>query len=323
MIDANLAEYGAKSDSLLWISPERALEAESRRARTVGAFSSEIEFEFKGTKPHSGSLSPGCRICGQGTWSCLFINGKCNCRCFYCPTTQDRISVPTTNRISFDRPRDYVDYVRHFDFKGISISGGEPLLTFERTLHYVEATRRGLGETPYIWMYTNGTLATMDRILKLRDAGLNEIRFDISAVNYDLTGVRMAANVIPCVTVEIPAIPEDLDRLLELLPQLQDAGVKHLNLHQLRLTPHNFSKLSGRNYTFLHGEKVTVLESELAALKILAAVSGPDLKFPVNYCAFGYKQRYQHLRSTVLGLQNRVFIIITDGSILWRKWRSA
>ena len=239
------------------------------------------------------TLSPGCRICGQGAWSCLFINGKCNCRCFYCPTAQDSVSIPTTNRISFDKPRDYVDYVRHFDFKGISISGGEPLLTFDRSLHYVEAARRELGKKPYIWLYTNGTLATMDRLEKLRDAGLNEIRFDISAVNYDLTGVRMAADVIPCVTVEIPAIPEDFDRLLDLLPQLHEAGVKHLNLHQLRLTPHNFANLSGRNYTFLHGEKVTVLESELAALKILEAVSSSGLKFPVNYCAFVYKRRYQ------------------------------
>jgi hypothetical protein len=103
----------------------------------------------------------------------------------------------------------------------------------------------------------------------------------------------MAADIIPCVTVEIPAIPEDLERLLGLLPQLHEAGVRHLNLHQLRLTPHNFTKLSGRNYTFLHGEKVTVLESELAALTVLEAVFSSSLKLSVNYCAFAYKRRYQ------------------------------
>ena len=293
MIDANVTEYGSQSDFLSWISPEKAREAESRRAQMIGTCSSSIEFDFKGTKPHSGLLSPGCLICGQGTWSCLFINGKCNCRCFYCPTSQDNISVPTTNRISFDTSRDYVDYVRHFDFKGISISGGEPLLTFERSLHYVEVARRELGEAPYIWMYTNGTLATRDRLEKLRDAGLNEIRFDISAVNYDLTGVRMAANIIPCITVEIPSIPEDYHRLLDLLPQLHEAGVKHLNLHQLRITPYNLTRLSGRNYTFLHGERVTVMESELSALSILAALSRSGLMLPVNYCAFAYKRQYQ------------------------------
>ncbi len=293
MIDANLAEYAEKTDFLSWISPERARKAESWRTRMIEAFSSRIEFDFKRTKPHRGGLSPGCRICGEGAWSCLFINGKCNCRCFYCPTSQESISVPTTNRISFEKSRDYVDYARHFDFRGISISGGEPLLTFERSLHYIEAVRRKLGETLYIWLYTNGTLVTVDRLKKLRDAGLNEIRFDISAVNYDLTGARMATDVIPCVTVEIPAIPEDLGRLIDLLPVLHETGVKHLNLHQLRLTPHNVSKLIQHNYTFLHGEKVTVLESELAALTVLESVSRSNLKLPVNYCAFAYKRRYQ------------------------------
>jgi len=293
MADANSAEYGGQADSLSWVSPGRAREAEAERARMLAAFSSGVDFDFKRTKPRYGALASGCRICGEGAWSCLFINGKCNCRCFYCPTSQDDISVPTTNRIAFDTPRDYVDYVRHFDFKGVSISGGEPLLTFDRSLHFIGSVRREVGEALHIWLYTNGTLATRERLEKLGAAGLNEIRFDISAVAYDLAKVRMAADIIPCVTVEIPAIPEDLDRLLELLPGLHEAGVKHLNLHQLRLTPHNFSRLSERNYTFLHGEKVTVLESELAALTVLEAVSRFRLKLPVNYCSFVYKRRYQ------------------------------
>jgi pyruvate formate-lyase activating enzyme-like uncharacterized protein len=293
IVDTNRSEYGDRSGCLPWITPEQAREAEARRTRMIEAFSSEIDFDFKGTKPHLGNLSPGCRVCGQGAWSCLFINGKCNCRCFYCPTAQDSISVPATNRISFDTPRDFADYVRHFGFSGISISGGEPLLTFDRSLEFIDAARKELGESLHIWLYTNGTLATPDRLLKLRGVGLNEIRFDISAANYDLTGVRMAADVFPWVTVEIPAIPEDLDRLLKLLPQLHEAGVKHLNLHQLRLTPHNLVELSERDYTFLHGEKVTVLESELAALTILDSVARSGLNLPVNYCAFAYKRRYQ------------------------------
>lgn len=293
MADANLVEYGRNADSLSWISHEQARLAETDRARRLAVLFSDVDIDFKQTKPHAGPLAPGCRICGEGAWSCLFINGKCNCRCFYCPASQNEISVPTTNRIAFDTPRNYVDYVKHFDFKGVSISGGEPLLTFDRSLHYIEAVRKELGASLHIWLYTNGTLATREQLEKLRDAGLDEIRFDISAVDYDLTKVCMAADVIPCVTVEIPAIPEDLDRFIGLLPGLHDAGVKHLNLHQLRLTPHNFSKLSGRNYTFLHGEKVTVLESELAALTILEAVSRSSLKLPVNYCSFVYKRRYQ------------------------------
>jgi len=49
----------------------------------------------------------------------------------------------------------------------VSISGGEPLLTFDRTLRYIAAVRRCSGSAVHIWMYTNGTLATAER-LKLR-----------------------------------------------------------------------------------------------------------------------------------------------------------
>jgi hypothetical protein len=123
---------------------------------------------------------------------------------------------------------------------------------------------------------------------------LNEIRFDLSAVNYDLKKLALAAGRIPCVTVEIPAIPEDSDKLAALLPALQAAGVDYLNLHQLRMTPYNRARLQTRNYTCLHGEKVTVLESELAALALMRSAHDRGVGLPINYCSFAYKHRYQN-----------------------------
>jgi uncharacterized protein len=70
-------------------------------------------------------------------------------------------------------------------------------------------------------------------------------------------------------------------------------GINHLHLHQLRLTPHNRSKFKNRPYTFLHGEKVTVLESELTALALIRQASSQRLTLPINYCSFVYKHRYQ------------------------------
>jgi hypothetical protein len=103
----------------------------------------------------------------------------------------------------------------------------------------------------------------------------------------------MAVGRIPCVTVEIPAIPEDRERMAALLPQMKDLGINHLNLHQLRMTPHNRARFKGRAYTYLHGEKVTVLESELTALALIHRACDQGLELPINYCAFVYKHRYQ------------------------------
>jgi pyruvate formate-lyase activating enzyme-like uncharacterized protein len=293
MIAANKGEYGQSSDDIHWADNHRILEAEAHRAKVLQAAAPFLNITAKQTKPHLGTLSPGCRICAQGQWSCLFINGKCNCRCFYCPTAQNDISVPTTNRVPFATPAEYAQYVRRFGFSGVSISGGEPLLTFSRTIDYIETVRRELGPQLHIWLYTNGTLVTMERLNALKAAGLNEIRFDISAVDYDLSKAAMAAGIIECVTVEIPAIPEDTGRLAALLPAMAAAGIRHLNLHQLRLTPHNFANLAKRDYSFLHGESVTVLESELTALDLLQICGEQDIRLPINYCSFVYKRRYQ------------------------------
>lgn len=292
-IDANLAEYGQEAHDLSFISESGAFDAEKIREKALRDLKETISFLSKDTKPVYGQLSPGCRICGEGAWSCLFINGKCNCRCFYCPTVQDDISIPTTNRISFNRSIDYADYAGHFGFKGASISGGEPLLTLDRALDYIQAVRKKMGERYHIWLYTNGTLLTHDHALKLREAGLNEIRFDISAARYDLSKISMAKGVIPVITVEIPAIPEDRKLLSDLIPKMAEAGVGYLNLHQLRLTPFNCNNLKKRPYTFLHGPKVTVLESELMALSLLQEASLKKWPLSINYCSFVYKNRFQ------------------------------
>lgn len=293
LVSANMAEYGDRAVRIPWAAPDRLAAAQTTRANILQAASPFLTLSAKETKPHWGALSPGCRVCLDGQWSCLFINGKCNCRCFYCPTPQDDLSVPTTNRVPFNTARDYAQYVRRFGFSGASISGGEPMLTFERTIDYIEAVRRELGNGLHIWLYTNGSLVTRERLHALKSAGLNEIRFDISALGYDLSKPEMAAGIIPWVTVEIPAIPEDASRLAALLPAMTTAGVRHLNLHQLRLTPHNFDHLIQRNYTFLHGESVTVLESELTALALLKMAGEQQMALPINYCSFVYKRRYQ------------------------------
>jgi pyruvate formate-lyase activating enzyme-like uncharacterized protein len=297
LIAANLSEYADMKDGLTWVTEAAAQRAEGTRGELLAAFGDRISWLFSQTKPAWGPISPGCMACGNGGWSCLFINGKCNCRCFYCPTSQDEISVPTTNRLPFSREKDYGDYVNHFDFQGVSISGGEPLLTADKTIRFIDHVRRNSDDSRHLWMYTNGTLLDENTVLRLKDAGLNEIRFDISAKDYDLSRLRLAVGHIPIVTVEIPAIPEDRERLSALLTELHEAGVNHLNLHQLRLTPHNSRFLSKRGYTFLHGEKVTVLESELTALSILRGCAEQSLPLPVNYCSFTYKNQFQRAAS--------------------------
>ncbi|GAB1534533.1 hypothetical protein ADMFC3_01640 [Geovibrio sp. ADMFC3] len=292
-VESAKKEYGQGYDSLRFLTPEEAVRAVSKRTELLESLKGKIKWDYSGTKTDSENLSPGCRLCGSGEWSCLFINNKCNCSCFYCPASQDEKGVPATNTVSFPAPEEYAAYLKKFGFKGASISGGEPLLTPKLTLSFIRTIKKAFGNNIYLWMYTNGTLADDEILTSLRDAGLDEIRFDIGATSYKLDNLKRACGVIPTVTVEIPAIPEEKELLQKLMPELAEMGVKHLNLHQLRLTPYNFEKLIKRNYTYIHGDRVTVLESELTALEVIKYGKDNNINLPVNYCSFVYKNRFQ------------------------------
>ncbi len=292
-VRANRDEYGDQYDQIRWATPPEAEAALRHRAALLSDLEGKIAFGCKGTKLDCRRLSPGCRVCGDGAWSCLFINGKCPCGCFYCPAEQTRIDTPTSQTIAFHRPAEYVRYLEKFNFKGASISGGEPFLTLPLAVSFISAIKKRFGPDFHVWLYTSGRFIDEDSAKRLRDAGLDEMRFNIGATGWQLTGAKKAVGVIPTVTVEIPAIPEAADRLKAALAEMADAGIGYLNLHQLRLTPYNFPNLVKRGYTFLHGEKATVLESELTALSLIHHAAENRIDLPINYCAFAYKHRFQ------------------------------
>ncbi|HOI48274.1 MAG TPA: radical SAM protein [Prolixibacteraceae bacterium] len=271
----------------------RALALESQRDQLLDSMGSRLNWSFKQTKPWINRLSEGCRLCGKGEWSCLFITGKCNAGCFYCPAPQLTDGLPETQQLTFGNPEVYIAYLNHFGFGGVSLSGGEPLLVFDRTLRFIREVRKKTAPSVYLWMYTNGILADEEKFRQLADAGLDEIRFDIGATRYHLDAVKKAKGIIPHVTIEIPAVPEEKELIKKLLPEMVEAGVTNLHLHQLRLTTHNIPKLLPRNYSYLQAEQPAVAESELAALEIMHAALEQGFDIGINYCCFQYKNRFQ------------------------------
>lgn len=309
LINKNKQEYSQYS-RIRWINTYTAIHAQEKRNFLLGDASDQLL--FKSTKPFYNHLSKGCQLCGQGLWSCLFITGKCNARCFYCPARQDRDEIPESQGLLFPTPGSYADYVNRFGFKGVSFSGGEPLLFPKRVLAYLRAIRKNSDPEIYTWMYTNGLAANKTSFRELADAGLNEVRFDIGAAAYSLDKIQLAVECIPVVSIEIPAVPEEKERIKTLLPQMVKAGVKNLNLHQLRLTHYNAPKLLQHNYTYLPAERPIVLESELAALEIIQHARKLNLSLGINYCSFFFKHRFQKA-----GFRRRIAgELLADGDFL-------
>ncbi len=288
-------ELGSAGRFLAWLDEGYAETANRTRNTYLNDLSASINLSYAGTKPHHGTLSPGCRHCGDGTWSCLFINQTCNADCFYCPMEPaDREAPPPTALgVDFPSPGRYVDFLEHAGYRGVGLSGGEPLLNLDRTVDFITSIRERSGDNIYLWLYTNGILANRERLDRLFHAGLNEIRFDISAINYRLKPVRLAREWPWRVTVEIPAIPEDEERVAQLLHVLAGIGVDHLHLHQLTVNKWNAGRFVERNYTLLHEPANAVLDSELSALRLLKRAAEEHLALNVQYCAREYKIRFQ------------------------------
>ena len=293
LTNKNNLQYPDYKNQIKWVSYFDALEKEEERNKIISKLELKLNRSFKNTKLWINSLSKGCQLCGEGEWSCLFITGKCNANCFYCPANQQTDGIPSTQLTSFNNVDDYIQYLDFFGFKGASLSGGEPLLFFERTLDYVQNIKKYFDDKVYLWIYTNGILGSEDIYRKLANAGIDEVRFDIGATNYNLKFLIKAKDIIPNISVEIPAVPEEFNKLKRVIPELISIGVSNLNLHQLRLTNYNAPKLLKHNYTYLHGEQATVMESELTALKIIEYVADNNLNIGVNYCAFNFKNRFQ------------------------------
>jgi len=274
-----------------WLTPYETAFYQEKRDALLSPFNSSAL--FKGTKPYYRSLSQGCQRCGQGLWSCLFIASKCNANCFYCPTAQNSNAMPESQGLIFETPEAYAEYVQHFKFKGVGFSGGEPLLVADKVIAYTKELRKTCDTDLYIWMYTNGILASEKICAQLGEAGINEMRFDIGATNFKLDSIANARTYIQNLTIEIPAVPEETELLKNLLPKMVEAGVTNLNLHQMRLTPYNVKKLIKHNYTYIPAEHPIVLESELAALEIMNYAKENDIPIGINYCSFFFKHRFQ------------------------------
>jgi len=280
---------------LLWFSEAEAHRANQQRDALLEMLSGWVTLSCRGTKPHIGPLSPGCVICGAGGWGCNFINALCTRSCFYCP--QDRLIrkevESQTDGLVFRNPSEHIGFIKTFQIRGVGFSGGEPLLVLDRLLAHIKAIRQELGNSVYLWIYTNGDRLTQAALRGLQQAGLDEVRFDLSARKYDLAAVRRAREFLPTVTVEIPAIPEDIDLVKGLLGEMAAAGVNFLNLHQLMASQHNYRALRRRLYHFLHQGNVPVFESEICALNLLLYAKENQINLPINYCSENYKGLFQ------------------------------
>jgi len=259
--------------------------------------SPEVNVSEGGEVVVRGELSPGCQACKDGMWDCIFLSNRCNLVCPFCYSPQD-LPEEFTGSAFGSAPEEICANHLRTHITGISFSGGEPFLEPDKLLAWVAAFIHQCPEK-YYWVYTNGLLAERGLLRKLGKLGLQEIRFNTTATGYDhtqvLQAIEIAAQYIPNITVEIPAIPEQAKKLLDCLNLWADRGVRFLNLHELIYEPGtNAASLRGVRQIFKtpdgHATEYNP-ESRLLTHRVIKSVHERGLSLSVNDCSMQSKLR--------------------------------
>src|SRR5574344_1291590 len=196
---------------------------------------------YSKTKSKIG-LSKGCKACKNGKWLCIFVGYNCNCHCDFCPQPKEAnfLNVFNDGDLTSHGTISELEYYISTDktIEGISYSGGEPLLYFNKVTTLAEYVTKKAPKI-YQWIYTNGILLDEKKLEALEKCGINEIRFDLAATNFDkkvLDKIALTKKYIENVTVEIPAI-DNVRFLLKdnLLDKLVNDGLTRLNLSEMNI----------------------------------------------------------------------------------------
>jgi pyruvate formate-lyase activating enzyme-like uncharacterized protein len=306
-----------------------------------------LEFHASGHCVHVGKLSPGCYSCfAPNTLRCNFpLGSQCNRNCDYCygaggeapPAMQ---SWEGRLRKKAALLQGALDPDRHYDAVVISFTGGgEPLLHLDLLQDYMQFYRGiepRMNIRPWYYLYTNGILADRDMLMRLKEMGFDEIRFHLGASDFAegvYRNMEEAVNILDTVSVETPAWPPHRGKLFEMLPILDELGVKHLNLGQVEITESNRKRIAevmpdaeifqcytihlddhGLAYDIMEevlqkGYRFSVLDCNAFVKSIqrspgkhLCHESVKDLCADVSVCG---KKSYQKGPSTAFGVQER------------------
>jgi pyruvate formate-lyase activating enzyme-like uncharacterized protein len=222
-----------------------ALLAELRRAGVKGDGESMTLFTRR--------LPPGCKPCLSGKGTNLYVTGLCTRDCFFCFNQKPRKDETVVHGIPVKHPEEAADIVARFGLRSVGLSGGEPLMFPDRVLRLIK-TLKAMNPAPLVDLYTNGDRADAEVLYRLKAAGLDGIRFDAAARDYDLTPIALARDFFDEVAVEIPVVPDDLPRLKLMVLELDRLEVPFLNIHELFLCAENQTRVLAK------GEKPKAVE---------------------------------------------------------------
>ena len=256
-----------------------------------------LHIEDDGEVIYLHGLSPGCQTCKDGEWDCIFLSFGCNLSCEFCYSPHDHSASKIGSAFGCDAAEIMANHDQT-QITGISFSGGEPFLDKNELISWISAFTTRYPDK-YFWIYTNGLLVDEESLRILGDLGVDEIRYNAAASGYShptvMKNIGMARQYIPNVTIEIPAIPDDKEKVISSLKVWENLGVRYLNIHELMYREGtNSGEMKGerKSFTTKNGYHTEYHpRSRATTLSVMEEVAEQGLSLAVNDCSLQSKVR--------------------------------
>ena len=252
----------------------------------------------------------GCIQCQKGSKLVLFVTGHCHWMCDYCPLSENRREVdvmfanerPCTN---FD---EVIEEAKAMNATGTGITGGDPLMAREASLEAIRRLKQEFGDSHHIHMYTSIPFPEK-HATEFAEVGLDEIRFHL--LNLELSKyldiIKACNDAGIVVGIELPADPDEKEKLFELIEELRETEISFLNLNELEITTGNQAEMELRGFNLSSemtagaegsSELAIQLKSRVDAAEygLLDPIDGQSREsygFHLKFCTASYKDAGQ------------------------------
>jgi uncharacterized protein len=275
-------------------------------------------------------LSPACRMCAKGEKMVVLATGRCTTDCYYCPLSfrkkgSDRIFADEWE-LSSERDTDtLIAEARAINAKGAGITGGDPLVVWQRVSRYIRLLKNTFGDKFHIHLYTSGLVNT-DALPIFVDDGLDEIRFHPlpgtwgNMVKSPLKPVLKALESYDVdLAVEVPVIPGTEKDLLSLISWADYQGIRWINLNELEFSEQNCNAFMKLGYDVKSDVSSAVQGSQETAYKVLEKAASQDYAIGVHYCSVSFKDRVQlrnRIKRRAKTIAKPYDVITSDGTLM-------
>lgn len=245
-------------------------------------------------------VAEGCKYCVKGEKLVLFVGGRCSRSCWYCSLSKNR---KNSNRMfANERPCENINSLikeaKMSNAKGAGVTGGDPLVYFDKILKSCMALKKEFGKSFHIHIYLPLNLVDETKIKKL-SRWVDEFRFHPSFLalenetlkEKEIQKIEMASPIVGKENcgIEIPSTPKRKKEILEFILKIKDS-ISFVNLNEFEISETNFNEMV-KHYK-INKDSYTIKGSIRMGKWILRKLRGTDIK--VHLCTAKTKDLYQY-----------------------------